>query len=89
MAWLVHLSARTPYLTGIALPMMLIGAGQGGALAPLTSAGIVGIAAEDAGAAGGVTNVVHQVGGALGLAAPARRSRSSAAPARPHRSLRG
>ncbi|MFZ1925577.1 MAG: hypothetical protein WAU42_05475 [Solirubrobacteraceae bacterium] len=55
MAWLGRLSASTPYLTGIALPMMLIGAGQGGALAPLTSAGIVGVAPEDAGAAGGVT----------------------------------
>jgi len=48
--------------------MMLLGAGQGGALAPLTAAGIVGVAPEDAGAAGGVTNVAHQVGGSLGLA---------------------
>lgn len=68
MAWLGRLWADTPYLSGIALPMMLLGAGQGGALAPLTSAGIVGVAPEDAGAAGGVTNVAHQVGGSLGLA---------------------
>ena len=67
MAWLSRLSAATPCLTGIALPMMLIGAGQGGALGPLTAAGIAGVAAEDAGAAGGVTNVTHQLGRSLGL----------------------
>jgi len=55
-------------LTEIALPMALIGAGQGGALGPLTAAGIAGVAGEDAGAAGGVTNVFHQIGGSLGLA---------------------
>jgi hypothetical protein len=68
MAWLSRLTAHTEYLTGIALPMALIGAGQGGALGPLTAAGIAGVAAEDAGAAGGVTNVFHQIGGSLGLA---------------------
>jgi predicted MFS family arabinose efflux permease len=67
MVWLGRLSADTPYLTGIALPMILIGAGQGGALGPLTAAGIAGVAPEDAGAAGGVTNVAHQLGGSLGL----------------------
>jgi EmrB/QacA subfamily drug resistance transporter len=68
MAWLSRLSADSFYITGVALPMVLIGAGQGGALGPLTAAGITGVAAEDAGAAGGVTNVAHQVGGSLGLA---------------------
>ncbi|HEU0318620.1 MAG TPA: MFS transporter, partial [Solirubrobacteraceae bacterium] len=67
MAWLSRLSADTSYLTGIALPMLLIGAGQGGALGPLTAAGISGVTLEDAGAAGGVTNVAHQLGGSLGL----------------------
>jgi predicted MFS family arabinose efflux permease len=67
MAWLGRLSAGTPYLTGIALPMILIGAGQGLALGPLTAAGIAGVDPEDAGAAGGVTNVAHQLGGSLGL----------------------
>ena len=36
------------------------------ALAPLTAGGLAGVAAEDAGAAGGVTNVAHQIGGSLG-----------------------
>src|SRR3954471_7813034 len=66
-AWLRAISTDTPYLPGIALPMILIGAGQGGALGPLTAAGIAGVAPEDAGAAGGVTNVAHQIGGSLGL----------------------
>jgi EmrB/QacA subfamily drug resistance transporter len=68
MAWLGQLSAHSAYLTGIALPMILLGAGQGGALGPLTAAGIAGVAPDDAGAAGGVTNVAHQIGGSLGLA---------------------
>jgi EmrB/QacA subfamily drug resistance transporter len=68
MAWLSRLTDHTDYLTGIALPMALIGAGQGGALGPLTAAGLAGVAPEDAGAAGGVTNVFHQIGGSLGLA---------------------
>jgi sugar phosphate permease len=67
MAWLSRLEADTAYLTGIALPMMLIGMGQGGTLSPLTASGIAGVAAEDAGAASGLVNVAHQLGGSLGL----------------------
>jgi EmrB/QacA subfamily drug resistance transporter len=67
MVWLGRVSADSSYLTAVALPMLLIGAGQGGALAPLTSGGVAGVAAEDAGAAGGVVNVAHQLGGSLGL----------------------
>jgi MFS family permease len=37
------------------------------ALGPLTAAGIAGVDPEHAGAAGGVTNVAHQLGGSLGL----------------------
>jgi EmrB/QacA subfamily drug resistance transporter len=68
MAWLSRLGPDTSYLTGIALPMVLIGIGQGGALGPLTAGGLVGVDPGDAGAAGGVTNVAHQIGGSLGLA---------------------
>ncbi|MFD9650924.1 MFS transporter [Streptomyces mirabilis] len=66
MAWLSRLDLHTPYLTGVALPMVLIGAGQGLALAPLTSSGVDGVAA-DAGAASGLVNTVHQIGSALSL----------------------
>lgn len=67
MAWLSHVSADTLYLTGVALPMILIGIGQGGTLSPLTVAGIAGVAAENAGAASGLVNAAHQLGGSLGL----------------------
>jgi EmrB/QacA subfamily drug resistance transporter len=67
MAWLSRLSADAPYLTGIALPMVLIGRGQGATLSPLTASGIAGVAPEDAGAASGLVNVAHQLGGSLGL----------------------
>ena len=54
MAWLSLVHPGSTYLTAIALPMILIGAGQGLAFAPLTSAGISGVQAEDAGAASGI-----------------------------------
>ncbi|MER7687204.1 MFS transporter [Streptomyces sp. NPDC097610] len=67
MVWLSRLGLHTPYLTGVALPMVIIGAGQGLALAPLTSSGVDGVAAADAGAASGLVNTVHQIGSALSL----------------------
>jgi predicted MFS family arabinose efflux permease len=67
MFWLSRLSGDTNYLTGVALPMMLIGGGQGATLSPLTAAGIAGVAPEDAGAASGLVNVAHQLGGSFGL----------------------
>jgi EmrB/QacA subfamily drug resistance transporter len=68
MAWLSRVSADTSYVFGVALPMMLVGMGQGFALGPLTVAGVSGVAAEDAGAASGIVNVAHQLGNSLGLA---------------------
>jgi EmrB/QacA subfamily drug resistance transporter len=67
MFWLSRLTADTSYLTGVALPMILIGAGQGATLGPLTAAGIAGVQPRDAGAASGLVNVAHQLGGSLGL----------------------
>jgi EmrB/QacA subfamily drug resistance transporter len=67
MFWLSVAGAGSSYLTGVALPMILIGAGQGLAFAPLTSFGIVGAPASDAGAASGLLNTFHQVGMCLGL----------------------
>ena len=68
MAWLSRATAHSSYIIAVALPMMLIGAGQGFTLGPLTVAGIKGVAPADAGAASGVVNVAHQIGNALGLA---------------------
>jgi Major Facilitator Superfamily len=67
MAWLAQIQATSSYWTSVAMPMILIGAGQGLAFAPLTSAGIAGIGARDAGAASGLVNTFHQIGMALGL----------------------
>ena len=68
MAWLSLAGGDTPYWLGVALPMVLIGAGQGMALSPLTAAGIAGVPKADAGAASGIVNVAHQLGNSLGLA---------------------
>ena len=67
IGWLSCVSVDSPYLAGVALPMVLIGIGQGLSLGPLTVAGVASVAAEDAGAASGVVNVAHQLGGSLGL----------------------
>jgi EmrB/QacA subfamily drug resistance transporter len=68
MAWLSRAGVGDAYLSSVALPMVLIGAGQGLAFAPLTNAGIGGVAPADAGAASGLVNTAHQLGTALGLA---------------------
>jgi EmrB/QacA subfamily drug resistance transporter len=67
MTWLSQIGDATPYFPQIALPLLLLGAGMGTALTPLTSAGIAGVSTEDAGAASGLVNTAHQVGGALGI----------------------
>jgi predicted MFS family arabinose efflux permease len=66
MIWLSLAMQQASILT-LVLPMMLIGAGQGGALGPLTASGIVRVPSELAGAASGVVNVAHQLGSSLGL----------------------
>ncbi|SES11540.1 drug resistance transporter, EmrB/QacA subfamily [Pedococcus cremeus] len=68
MAWLAQVDQSSSYATAVALPMVLIGAGQGLAFAPLTSFGIAGAHAADAGAASGLVNTAHQLGTAAGLA---------------------
>ncbi|MEV5050535.1 MFS transporter [Arthrobacter sp. LAR12-1-1.1] len=65
--WLSRITAATPYLTGVAMPLVLIGIGQGLAFAPLTAAGLAGVTAKDAGAASGLVNTSHQLGSALGV----------------------
>jgi EmrB/QacA subfamily drug resistance transporter len=78
MAWLAQVDQTSAYLTGVALPMVLIGAGQGLAFAPLTSFGIAGAQAADAGAASGLVNTAHQLGIATGLAVLVAASASAA-----------
>lgn len=66
MIWLSLAMQEASVLT-LVIPMMLIGAGQGGALGPLTASGITRVPSERAGAASGVVNVAHQLGSSLGL----------------------
>jgi EmrB/QacA subfamily drug resistance transporter len=67
MIWLSFVRVAGGYWIAVALPMLLVGAGQGMALGPLTIAGVSGVASKDAGAASGMVNVAHQLGGSLGL----------------------
>ncbi|CAG7912349.1 MFS transporter [Mammaliicoccus sciuri] len=55
------------YWLAIGLPMILVGLGQGWILAPLTNAGIYKVDNNIAGAASGMTNSMHQLGGPVGL----------------------
>lgn len=47
--------------------MVFIGIGQGLIMSPLTVAGVANTSDNIAGAASGVVNTVHQIGGAVGL----------------------
>jgi EmrB/QacA subfamily drug resistance transporter len=67
MVLLSRVGDGTAYFPEIALPLVLVGLGVGLAFTPLTAAGIAGVAPADAGAASGLVNVAHQLGGSLGL----------------------
>lgn len=69
MLWIRGLNAGTQYFPQLALPMILLGIGMGIAFIPLTSMGIAGVRPQDSGAASGLVNAFHQVGGSVGLAA--------------------
>ena len=55
------------YFYAMAFQMMIIGLGQGWLLAPLTAVGVAGVPPELSGAASGLTNMMHQLGGPVGL----------------------
>lgn len=64
----VVIGIESGYWLGVALPMVFIGIGQGLIMSPLTVAGVANTSEDIAGAASGVVNTVHQIGGAVGLA---------------------
>jgi EmrB/QacA subfamily drug resistance transporter len=64
---LSNVSTHSSYMFGLALPMLILGLGNGWALGPLTIAGVSGVEKKDTGAASGLVNVAHQLGGSLGL----------------------
>lgn len=67
MCALGFFSEQVGYALGIAVPMILMGIGQGLTLSPLTVAGVANTLPADAGAASGVVNMVHQIGGSIGM----------------------
>lgn len=66
-AWAVFSVERHSYWFAIALPMALLGIGQGLATSPMTNLGIKGVNMEDSGVASGLVNVSHQIGCSVGL----------------------
>ncbi|MBC1422654.1 MFS transporter [Listeria seeligeri] len=67
LLWTAFSDLTNGYWIAIALPMAVIGLGQGLILAPVTSAGVHDAPDELAGVASGLTNTVHQIGGPIGL----------------------
>lgn len=65
MALVIGINAG--YLWAVAVPMLLLGLGQGVTLSPMTVSGVANTAPEFAGSASGVINTVHQIGGSVGL----------------------
>lgn len=59
--WLSRLTPTGNYFVEVALPMLLIGIGQGASTIRLTSAGVAGVSAADAGAASGLVTMHVQL----------------------------
>ncbi|WP_440964198.1 MFS transporter [Pediococcus pentosaceus] len=55
------------YWWSVAIPMVIIGIGQGFTLSPLTVAGVANTDRKIAGSDSGVVNMVHQIGSSVGL----------------------
>lgn len=64
--WLANAGASASFWQ-LAMPTVVIGIGNGAAMAPLTTSGVRGVEGRDQGAASGVVNVAHQLGGSIGL----------------------
>ena len=69
MIFITLFSVNLGYWIGIAIPMILLGIGQGLSFSTLTVAGIAHANDKDSGAASGVVNTAQQIGGSVGLSA--------------------
>lgn len=67
LIWLAQAAPGANYWLSIAVPMVILGLGNGAVLAPLTTFGLKAVDSKDQGAASGMVNVAHQIGGSLGL----------------------
>ncbi|WP_219835673.1 MFS transporter [Paenibacillus sp. R14(2021)] len=68
MGWLSRVTMDTNFYVGILLPMIILGVGAGIVFIPFTALGLTKVESQDAGAASGLVNVAHQIGGSVGLA---------------------
>jgi EmrB/QacA subfamily drug resistance transporter len=64
---LANMTPGSSYWQQMLLPMIIVGFGNGAVLGPLTVSGVAGVEAKDTGAASGLVNVAHQIGGTFGL----------------------
>ncbi|WJV48124.1 MFS transporter [Streptomyces flavofungini] len=67
--WQSRIGANSSYMEGLLGPAIVMSAGMGLLITPITTTVTSGIAAQDAGAASGLMNAARQIGGAVGLAA--------------------
>jgi hypothetical protein len=67
-AWISQIDPDTAFFPGIGVPLLIMGIGMAAAFTTLTTAAIHGVGDGDAGAASGLVNVAHQLGGAIGVA---------------------
>ncbi|MFK8258597.1 MFS transporter [Erwinia sp. AnSW2-5] len=68
MLWLYNLDSRALQFADFMVPMLLLGTGSGAALVPLALFGVSGATTAESGAASGMVNVTHYLGGAAGTA---------------------
>lgn len=67
-AGLLLLQRNSNYWLAVALPMILVGYGQGLILSPVTNLAVTGLPSSLGGIGSGLINVMLQIGGAMGLA---------------------
>lgn len=65
--WILFLTEKGTYALNIMVALLLLGLGQGLCMSPLTSLGIYNTNPENSGAASGLVNMAHQIGGSIGL----------------------
>ncbi len=68
MGLLSRVSTDLQFFQGVILPMIILGIGAGIVFIPFTTLGLNHVEPGDAGAASGLVNVAHQIGGSVGLA---------------------
>ncbi|WP_022927971.1 MFS transporter [Patulibacter americanus] len=68
LAWLTQIDADGSFWVDVLGPSVVLAAGMGLCMVPITTAAVTGVDGRQAGLASGLVNVSRQVGGALGLA---------------------